>query len=270
MKSEPKKHPKTDRGEREFDTSSLRGSSHGRYVHRDYAAHWFRWQHSLRFVRAGMRVLDVGCGQDQMMTRVLCASQSHVPSLWVGVDFDKIARRTQIAWAHVLDEFDFTRRWEELIHGSYAVGRKGMQLDSDSRAFEARPYDVVTCFEVIEHMPVTRGRYLLRGIRECLKSDGVALVSTPVYNGRHMAANHVHEYGFEELTREFRTTGLRVDRVVGTFMTSQAARRVATPAQRALLEELHVKWYAWDVLACFLAPLYPEASSNCCWVLRKE
>lgn len=250
---EPKKHPKTDRGEREFDTSSLRqNGSHGKYVSRDYAAHWFRWQHALRFIRAGMRVLDIGCGPDQMMIRVLCHSQTFVPELYVGVDVGRLATKSQVAWARVLDEFDVTRRWRYLVD-----------------EFAAEGFDVITCFEVIEHMPVERGRALLKAIQGCLKPDGLALLSTPVYNGRHMAANHIHEYGFDELAKEIHRTGLEVDRVVGTFMTSQAARRVATPAQRALLEELHSKWYAWDILANFLAPLYPEASSNCCWVLRR-
>lgn len=252
----PKEHPYTKRGEREFDSSSLRESGHGRYVHRDYAAHWFRWQHALRFVKAGMRVLDVGCGPDQMMTKVLCASQSHVPELYVGVDVDRLPRKSQIAWTRIIDEFDVTRRWQELLGTKMGKGSLG-------------PFDVVTCFEVIEHMPVDRGRALLRALKALVKPDGVILLSTPVYNGKHMAANHIHEYGFDELAAEIRRAGLVVDRVVGTFMTSQAIKRVATPAQRALVEELHAKWYAWDILANFLAPLYPEASSNCCWILRR-
>ena len=265
----PTAHPRTDRGAREFDTSSLREASHGRYVHRDYAAHWFRWQHALRFVKAGMRVLDVGCGQDQMMTRVLCASQSHVPRLYVGVDVDVIRRKSQIAWARVIDKFDITRQWKELLTPTHVIkGRRYTTVTTP--LFETGPFDVISCFEVIEHMPVDRGRALLTALRECLAPTGVALLSTPVYNGRHMAANHVHEYEFEELRAELARADLIVDRVVGTFMTSQAAKRVATPAQRQLLTQLHERWYAWDILANLLAPLYPEASSNCCWILRRK
>lgn len=254
---EPKAHPKTVRAEREFDKTSLRSSLHGRYVHRDYAAHWFRWQHALRFVKSGMRVLDVGCGPDQMLASVLRASLSYVPSLYVGVDMNRIEKKTGNNWARILDEFDFTRRWQELLRSSGLLDSPGA-------------FDVVTCFEVIEHMPVARGLELLRGIRGCLKPDGVALLSTPVYNGKHMAANHVHEYQFGELRELVERAGLVVDRVVGTFMTSQNAKRCATPAQRALLDELHEKWFAWEVLSNFLAPLYPEKSSNCCWILRRK
>ena len=247
----PVKHPRTDRGAREFDQSSLRATTYGRYVHRDYAAHWFRWQHALRFVKAGMRVLDIGCGPDQMMTRVLSASQGHVPALYVGVDLNKLEAKTGIAWTRILDEFDFTRRYKELSR------------------MDGAGYDVISCFEVIEHMPKAAGMRLLKGIRECLAPGGVALLSTPVYNEKHMAANHLHEYRFEELRVDIERAGLKVDRVVGTFMTSQAAKRAATKEHRALLEQLHETWFSHDVLACFMAPLYPEQSSNCCWVLRK-
>lgn len=258
--NDPKPHPRTVRPEREFDTTSLQqNGSHGKYVSRDYAAHWFRWQHALRFIRKGMRVLDVGCGPDQMMIRVLCHSQTFVPDLWVGVDVQKLAKKSTVAWARVFDEFDVTRRWRELL-------TKG---DDVTGQFFG-PFDVITCFEVIEHMPVERGRALLKALKALVKPDGVILLSTPVYNGKHMAANHIHEYGFDELAAEIRRAGLDVDRVVGTFMTSQAIKRVATKEQRALVEELHARWYAWDILANFLAPLYPEASSNCCWILRKE
>jgi len=250
---ELKKHPRTDRGAREFDQSSLRAGEYGRRVHRDYAAHWFRWQHALRFVKAGMRVLDIGCGPDQMMTHVLRASQSYVPALYVGVDMNKINKKTEVAWARVLDQFDFTKRYKELLNEADA----------------GDTYDVITCFEVIEHMPKAQGAKLLKGIRECLAPGGVALLSTPVYNEKHMAANHLHEYRFDELRASIEAASLKVDRVVGTFMTSQAAKRAATKEHRELLELLHETWFAWDVLACFLAPLYPEQSSNCCWVLHR-
>ena len=257
--SDPMQHPRTDRGAREFDQSSLRTGSHGRYVHRDYAAHWFRWQHALRFVKAGMRVLDIGCGQDQMMTRVLCASQSCVPALYVGVDMNKLDKKTEIAWTRILDQFDFTKRYKELFNTRRSDGADPTHTG----------YDVISCFEVIEHMPKAQGAKLLKGIRECLAPGGVALLSTPVYNEKHMAANHLHEYRFDELRASIEKAGLQVDRVVGTFMTSQAAKRAATKEHRELLELLHETWFAWEVLACFLAPLYPEQSSNCCWVLRR-
>lgn len=247
----PVKHPRTDRGEREFDSSSLRASGHGTTVHRDYAAHWFRWQYALRFVKKGMSVLDVGCGRDQMMVRILGQNLSHVPSVYVGVDVDKLPKKTGVQWAKIIDEFDITRRWKEIS------------------SITAKRFDVITCFEVIEHMPKERGTALLKAIYQLLDEDGIVLLSTPVYNGKHMAANHIHEYEFDELKASIEKVGFKIERVVGTFMTSQAAKRVATAEQKKLLLELHDKWFAWEVLSNFLAPLYPRESSNCCWILRR-
>jgi 2-polyprenyl-3-methyl-5-hydroxy-6-metoxy-1,4-benzoquinol methylase len=255
---EPVKHPRTDRGAREFDQSSLRTGSHGRYVHRDYAAHWFRWQHALRFIKAGMRVLDIGCGPDQMMTRVLCASQSHVPALYVGVDMNKLEKKTAIAWTTIIDEFDFTKRWRELF-----------KIDTAKEWGKDFAFDVITCFEVLEHMPKAQGAKLLKGIRECLAPGGTALMSTPVYNEKHMAANHLHEYRFEELKEDIDKAGLVVDRVVGTFATHQAMMKNMSNEHRDLVNLLHETWFSHEVLACFLAPLYPEHSSNCCWILSR-
>ncbi len=247
---EPTEHPRTKRGDRRFDQSSLRASSYGRIAHRDYAAHWFRWGFAARFCKQDMRVLDIGCGPDQTLPMVLRTSQAHVPSLYVGVDLNHLTRKTGMAWTRIHDKFNYVDDWKKLKkeHGG--------------------DFDVIVCFEVIEHMKREDGLRLLQSIRAMLAPDGVALVSTPVYNERHMAANHVHEYRFQEMREVVAEAGLEVDRVHGTFMTAAAIKRVASPEERRLVDELS-RFYSWDVLANFLAPKYPEASSNCCWVLRR-
>jgi hypothetical protein len=52
----------------------------------------------------------------------------------------------------------------------------------------------------------------------------------------------------------------------GTFASWNDVKRAAEPAHVALAERLK-KFYDGDVVACFLAPLYPDASRNVCWVL---
>jgi 2-polyprenyl-3-methyl-5-hydroxy-6-metoxy-1,4-benzoquinol methylase len=247
----PKKHPHTDRGERRFDQTQLTESAKAMTVHRDYAAHWFRWGFAHRFHKKGVRSLEVGCGQDQPLIKVLCHSQAHVPSLHVAVDLNAIKKKTAIAWVRTHDEFNFVDDWKKL-----------------GKEHGLATFDVVTCFEVIEHMSKPDGRRLLAGIHALLKKGGTALVSTPVYNEKHMAANHLHEYRFQELQEELEAAGFVVRSVHGTFMTSQAIKRVCTKEERALVDELSA-FYSWDVLANFLAPKYPAAASNCCWVLSK-
>ena len=219
-------------------------------MNRDYAAHFFRWGFATNFVRAGMNVLDVGCGVEQQLVKVLLKSLTYVPKLYVGVDLNKIGKPTKIAWTRTHDEFDFTSRWKEL-------------------ADEYGLFDVIVNYEMIEHMEVKDARKLLRGMRALLRpGTGRLLLSTPVYNNIHMAANHIHEYGFDELRQELTNADFEVERVHGTFMTANAMKKVMNPTEKALVEELH-KFHPWEVLANFLAPKYPQAASNCCWVLRR-
>lgn len=246
----PKKHPRVDRGERRFDTTQLKESGYAHQVHRDYAAHYFRWGFVKNFVKNGMSVLEVGCGQDMPLPRVLNGSLSNVPGQYVGVDMNKLPRALEWNWIDTREQFDFTTRYKEIIK-------------------EFGLFDVVVCYEVIEHMSKEDGGRLLDGIRACMKAEGVALISTPVYNQKHMAANHIHEYEFKELREHFENHMLVVSGVYGTFMTSQAIKRVCTPQEKELIEKLH-EFYSWDVLANFLAPKYPEAASNCCWVLKTD
>ena len=246
----PKKHPRVDRGEREFDQTQLKESGYVHQVHRDYAAHYFRWGFAKNFIKKGVRVLEVGCGQDMPLVKVLAPAMSNIPDVYVGCDMNAVKKAFNAKWINLKPEFDFTSRYKEIIK-------------------EFGKFDVVVCFEVIEHMSKENGGKLLDGIRACMKDDGVALISTPVYNQKHMAANHIHEYEYQELRDYFEKHMFVVNRVHGTFMTSQAIKRVCTPQERELIDELH-QFYSWDVLANFLAPKYPEAASNCCWVLKTD
>lgn len=246
----PKPHPYTERAARDFDTTSLRESIHKSTVHRDYAAHWFRWGFACRFIKAGMVVYDVGCGQDQMLAKVVRRSLTTVPAQYVGCDLNSLSNQVGFKWSAVHEKFDFIARHGELLK-------------------KYGPADVLVNFEMIEHMSKASGQKLLKAIAKCLKPEGTALLSTPVYNERHMAANHIHEYRDEELATEIRRAGLEVVRRHGTFMTANVIKKVATKEERALIEELS-QFYAWDVLANFLAPKYPEAASNICWVLRRK
>lgn len=239
--------------ERDYDTTQLRASNHGEKVHRDYAAHFFRWGWASRFVTGGKtRVLDVGCGQDFPLLKILSASLSSVPAAYVGVDLNPLTKRPSRTWLEgVYDKFDFPGGgWREIKSAH-------------------DPFDLVVNFEVIEHMHRRSGLDLMIGIRECMADDGRALVSTPVYNLKKMAANHIKEYTIDELRELFAEAGLEVVERFGTFASWNDVRRVCTPTERALLEETG-RFYGGDVLACFLAPKYPDASRNNAWVLKKK
>lgn len=233
--------------DRRFDQTQLREAGHGQRVHRDYAAHFFRWGYAGRFVKKGMRVLDVGCGQDLPLMKTLSSSLNTVPELYVGVDLNTV-KPTKNKWAMIYDEFNFIDDYDQIV--------------------DVGCFDVATCFEVIEHMHPCDGERLLQALFAALKDDGVLLLSTPVYNGRKMAANHIHEYLRDELRELIEACGFCVDRTHGTFASWPEIKQVITAEERALYEELN-QYYSHDVLSCFLAPKYPEASRNIIWILRK-
>lgn len=233
---------KKPRPDRRFDTTSLGSNSYGYRVHRDYAAHFFRWGFVKRYVKDTMAVLDVGCGVDCPLVKSLSgAYPDGVPKTYVGVDLNKLNKPPVRPWATYLEEFEFTSRWDQLGQ-----------------------FDVVTCMEVIEHMGVEDGAALLEGIAGCLLPGGRAFISTPVFNGL-AAANHVHEYEIPELAGMIDEAGMKVVRRYGTFANYNDIKKVAKPYELQVLNELN-EYYANDVTACFLAPLYPDASRNCMWV----
>ena len=238
--------------DRRFDQTQLKSTGHGQTVHRDYAAHFFRWGWATKFIGHGSRVLDVGCGQEQPLVRVLGHHIARIPELYVGVDLNKIPKKTGVAWTRIYDEFNFVDNGAALIrfdHGS--------------------DFTVATCFEVIEHMHKKDGIRMLKNLRDLMDptKDHEILLSTPNFNGK-AAANHIHEYTESELRETIVGAGLEVVRQHGTFSNWNDMKKVVTPEELKLIEELK-EFYSWDVLSCFLAPKYPAASRNIAWILRR-
>lgn len=231
---------------REFDKTSLRSSQHGYVVHRDYASHFFRWGWvSRKFIDPSKKVLDIGCGPDASLVKVLSYKMANgLPKSYLGVDINKLKDMPKRPWADYMGDFDFSRRWREIK----VMG----------------PFDVITCLEVVEHMRPAAMRKLLLGAFQLLAPGGRMLLSTPVFDG-HMAENHINEMTIETLQKELHRTGWTVVKRHGTFMSDRDRKKAATPAENALCERLK-EYYSTDVLACFLAPLYPDASRNNIWV----
>lgn len=231
---------------REFDQTSLTDKSHGELVHRDYAAHFFRWGFVGRFIETDQTtILDVGCGPDTPLVRSLRSPRNFVPKLYVGCDLNLMPKRKP-------PSFYWTR-----FHWGFNFLEQASSLEQ---------FDLVTCFEMIEHMRREDGIKLLHRLRERLEPAGILLLSTPVFSGR-AAANHLHEWGIEELRTEIEGAGLRVEGRYGTFGNVKTLKRAASVEHAATMSAIE-KFYSAEVAACFLAPLYPDASRNNVWVLK--
>lgn len=233
--------------DREFDQTSLRASAHGEWVHRDYAAHFFRWGFAGRFIDGSKTVLDVGCGPDVPMMKILTMPRNVVPKRYVGVDYNPQPRRHP------------TRGWGELFWSTDFIRDHKNVLGTER-------FDVITNFEVIEHMAKPQGEKLLAAMRDHLAPDGTILLSTPVFSGK-AAANHIHEWGIQEMIDSVKKVKLRVEKRFGTFARQPAIKKVATKAELELYSRI-AEYYGGEVMSCFLAPLYPDASSNNIWLLK--
>lgn len=256
--------PKTKqitRDERDFDTTQLKASGHGRTLHRDYSAHFFRWSFARRFITAKDSVLEIGCGEEKPLSKILTGgAAAHVDS-YVGVDLNKL-KPSNSQRLDFYGEFDFTKRHKELVktHGEF---------------------DVVVHFEVIEHMKVIHGRKLLKAAFACLKPGGIMLMSTPVYDGKRHAANHIHEYYADELQTETEKAGFTVEKRFGTFMDIRHIGKVAPKSPDGKWDDSEIQqsvqilkhylgqYFDNDAISNIFGPLYPDHSRNNLWICKK-
>lgn len=248
---QPVRREAARRDEREFDQTYLRANKHGTRVHRDYAAHFFRWGWATRLIKPTDTVLDVGCGPDLALPTVLSMGGRYVPARYVGVDLNKLSGGP--GWAELLGETNVL----DLLHGERGEQEGWYKW-----------FTKVVAFEVIEHMTRENGIALLEIIYEVLEPGGQLLLSTPVFNGK-AAVNHVHEWEIDELRTEIKAAGFTIEKRHGTFASYKDIKRVASPEHLLVLDEIRT-YYSEEVTACFLAPLYPDESRNNVWLCRKK
>lgn len=238
---------------KEFDTTQLKIGGHGKSLHRDYSAHFFRWSFARRYITSKDSVLEVGCGEEKPLYRILTGGAAAHVKQYVGVDLNKL-KPSNAKKITFYGEFDFTSRYEELIE-------------------EFGGFDVCVNYEVIEHMPVEDGKKLLKGMFNCLRRGGTLLLSTPCYDGKRHAANHIHEYYVGELQGYIEEAGFEVIDRFGTFMDiKHIGRAESTRASKEAIEEVSNALKAYfdnDAISNIFGPLYEDSSRNNLWVCRK-
>ncbi len=142
-----------------------------------WAEHVARYAFAAHFANA--RVLDAGCG-----TGYGCAELAPGAILVAGIDIAS-------------DAIDYARQHSSRSNVRYA------QASATAIPFAAGSFNLVTAFEVIEHLPDWRA--LLSEARRVLDSEGLFLVSTPnrLYYAESRSLDgpnpfHVHEFEYRE------------------------------------------------------------------------
>ncbi len=245
---------------RSVDTTCL--STHGflelrGVIARDYAAHCFRFSHVYRYLQHGKRhrtahVLDVGCGREAPLPALCYASSlTHTTGSYTGVDVG------------IINLPRYPQQERESFHATWLP-----KTDFVEAALPRDSYDVVVCFEVVEHVELRHVFRLLQRVRVLLAPGAVLFLSTPCYDAHVGAAkNHVSEMTCNALRLLLGAAGLRVVDVWGTFASQKSYLDVIEDhVPRATWDRL-ASYYDSNVLACIFAPLFPDRARNCLWQL---
>jgi len=138
--------------------------------------HWHRYAFARRLV-AGKRVLDCACGEGYG-SALLSDAAGEV----VGVDID------DASIAHARE------RYGARTNLRYEKG------DATALDFPAARFDVVVCFETLEH--VEKQAELLAGFARVLTDDGILLISSPDKHEYSEVAGFKNEFHVRELYRD--------------------------------------------------------------------
>lgn len=112
------------RDTRDYDTTQLHEAGHVRTLHRDYSAHFWRWSFARRFITAKHNVLEVGCGEDKPLSKILTGGAAAHVNHYTGVDLNKL-KPSNSQRLQFLGEFNFVERYRELLKAMFAATKPG-------------------------------------------------------------------------------------------------------------------------------------------------
>lgn len=230
------------------------------FLHRDYLAHCLRWSHVVKYLTQGHKfrthhVLDVGCGREAPLAKLLFSSRmTHTTGSYTGVDYGKLERPASIA-----DTGKFNAKF---------IGKCDFASEGAVNSKGRNKFDTVVCFEMLEHVEPMHSFQTLKRIGQLMLPTSVAFISTPCYDPKVGAAdNHVNEMSWAGLRLLIGLAGLDVMQCFGTFASQKDYKAKMDAHQQAVFKQLS-EYYDSNVLSCFMAPMFPELSRNCLWVLK--
>lgn len=225
--------------------------------HRDQFCHYLRWSHVLKNAKIGQTILDFGCGSGEMLE--VFYRNRYRPKKYLGID---IRAKTVAENAEKFKNLDFAEfRQADLCQPELDLGQT---------------FDIITCFEVIEHIGHKNADTFLDNIAYHCNKDTMVFLSTPNYDPQIGAAeNHmlgkdgteVGEWDHFELQNKL-SEFFTIEKKYGTFASIKDYKEDLTGWRKEAFEELK-KYYDTNLLANIMAPMIPaEHARNCLWVLR--
>lgn len=252
---------------KEVDTTylSLEAAEDRGFIHRDYIAHCLRWSHVVRHLMRGgryrpARILDIGCGRELPLPKMIYSNKM-VPAAYYGVDAGPMVEEAVQALragkmgpiSHLFPQTLFSSKW---AHNQFD-GQEGMDYVSD-----------IVCFECAEHVEPNMLKDMLSGMRLVLQPvTGRVWISTPCWDYKSCAANHVNEMTYGAFGSMLMEAGFIIENVHGTFASISDYAGKLNAAYVEVFNDLRA-YYDSNVLAVIFAPMFPAQSRNCLWELR--
>ena len=222
--------------------------------HRDQFAHYLRWSHVLKTAKMDQSILDFGCGSGEMFE--VFYRNKFRPSIYVGLDVREKTIKENVYKYISCDNADF--RVQDLCK-EFDLGET---------------FDIVTSFEVIEHIGHDNIDIFLQNIVRHCRQDTVILISTPNYDPIVGAAeNHIlgpmreiGEWKHEELQKKLEEYFV-IEKKYGTFASIKDYKGLLNEWQKKMFDTLS-EYYDTHLLSVIMAPMFPEQSRNTLWRLR--
>ena len=252
-------------------------------LHRDLISHAFRWSHVARALGGSQRyktarVLDVGCGVDIPLARLLYSNRFLVED-YAGVDYNKSSKFKKDMFEKgrfplsVYGHVDFASKQVRVRKPEFLtdLDEEVLYINGDTEEGEHRLPNVIVCYEAVEHVEPSHARAILRKIHFLLSiTRGVAYISTPCYNYTDLADNHVSEITRDALGALLEDLNFEIFENYGTFASQRDYKNAMLkerPELDKLWSELH-SYYDSNVLSTIFAPIFPQYSRNNIWGLR--
>lgn len=251
------------------DTAFERG-----IIHRDLISHCLRWTHVCKHMHEGnrykdARILDVGCGIDLPLAKTMYVNRMAVQQ-YVGIDYNRPDKfKTEMFHTgkmpvRAFGGVDFAR--------DVSVEGEQYRIRGTEASFDVP--NVITCFEVLEHVEPEHARRMLvkmRELMEAAKAAGdpcTAFVSTPCWMPPACADNHVSEIKREALGALMEDLGFAITGNWGTFASIRDYKDALVDDHLAEAFTRLRAYYDSNYLATIFAPLYPQHSRNNLWRLE--
>jgi len=222
--------------------------------HRDQFAHYLRWTHVLKIARIGQTILDFGCGSGNMFE--VFYRNRYKPLQYLGLD---IRQQT-------IDKLN--EKWSKLPYVQFR------QADLCNPEIDyGNNWDIITCFEVIEHIGKYNAAQFLDNIRKHMNEKTLLLLSTPCYDEKvGAAANHiidgkVGEFTYMELY-DLLNERFEIVAKYGTFASQKDYKETIKGSKWEEFFKQLSEYYDSNLVSVMMAPFFPELSRNVLWKLK--